>query len=75
MSWAQELGTPADRLVRTRHNREAATPEAVAELIDWYRARWEIESAAKRTLLRFTGKQVKLIIFAVTPNCAFCQAP
>ena len=43
MSWAQELGTPADRLVRTRHNREAATPEAVAELIDWYRARWEIE--------------------------------
>ena len=43
MSGAQELGTPADRLVRTRHNREAATPEAVAELIDWYRARWEIE--------------------------------
>ena len=24
-------------------NREAATPEAVVELIDWYRARWEIE--------------------------------
>ena len=24
-------------------NREAGTPEAVIELIDWYRARWEIE--------------------------------
>lgn len=24
-------------------NRQAETPEAVAELIDWYRARWEIE--------------------------------
>ncbi|MBG6223447.1 hypothetical protein IWX79_004423, partial [Janthinobacterium sp. CAN_S1] len=24
-------------------NRKAATPEAVVELIDWYRARWEIE--------------------------------
>jgi len=25
-------------------NREANTPEAVVELIDWYRARWEIET-------------------------------
>jgi Transposase Tn5 dimerisation domain len=25
-------------------NREIATPEAVVELIDWYRARWEIET-------------------------------
>lgn len=24
-------------------NRDAATPEAAIELIDWYRARWEIE--------------------------------
>lgn len=24
-------------------NRDAATPEAIVELIDWYRARWEIE--------------------------------
>ncbi|OFA04242.1 hypothetical protein DUGA2_25140 [Duganella sp. HH101] len=24
-------------------NRETATPEAVVELIDWYRARWEVE--------------------------------
>ena len=74
---AQELGAPADWLVRAKHNRclpdggklwqhtgagapigeltfamaarhgvkarEIATPEAVVELIDWYRARWEIE--------------------------------
>jgi hypothetical protein len=43
---AREVGAPTGvkavewRLVT---NREAATFEAAAELIDWYRARWEIE--------------------------------
>ena len=31
-------------------NREAATPEAVVELIDWYRARWEIEVTEQQSM-------------------------
>jgi hypothetical protein len=43
---AKEMNPPAgtDPVVwRLLTNRQAETPEAVAELIDWYRARWEIE--------------------------------
>lgn len=43
---AQEVGAPAGVTPiewRLLTNREAMTLEAAAELIDWYRARWEIE--------------------------------
>lgn len=43
---AREVGAPAGVKPiewRLLTNREAATTEAVTELIDWYRARWEIE--------------------------------
>ena len=43
---ARELDAPAGKTPiewRLLTNREASTFEATAELIDWYRARWEIE--------------------------------
>lgn len=43
---AREVGAPAGATPvewRLLTNRSAETPEAVVELIDWYRARWEIE--------------------------------
>lgn len=43
---AREVGAPAGVKPiewRLLTNREAATTESVTELIDWYRARWEIE--------------------------------
>ena len=43
---AQEVGAPAGVVPiewRLLTNREAVTLETAAELIDWYRARWEIE--------------------------------
>jgi hypothetical protein len=43
---AREIDAPAGVKPiewRLLTNREAATAEAVAGLIDWYRARWEIE--------------------------------
>ncbi|MBB5441803.1 MULTISPECIES: IS4 family transposase [unclassified Paraburkholderia] len=43
---AQEVGAPAGVtpvVWRLLTNREAQDPDAVIELIDWYRARWEIE--------------------------------
>jgi len=43
---AKEIDAPAGEeavVWRLLTNREVATPEAAVELIDWYRARWEIE--------------------------------
>ena len=43
---AKELDPPAGEeavIWRLLTNREVATPEAAIELIEWYRARWEIE--------------------------------
>jgi hypothetical protein len=43
---AREIDPPAGVEAvewRLLTNREASTPESVIELIDWYRARWEIE--------------------------------
>jgi hypothetical protein len=43
---AQEIGAPANVtpvVWRLLSNREARDADAVVELIDWYRARWEIE--------------------------------
>lgn len=43
---AREVGAPAGATPvewRLLKNRTAQTPEAVVELIDWYRARWGIE--------------------------------
>jgi hypothetical protein len=54
---AQEIGAPANVppvVWRLLSNREARDADAVIELIDWYRARWEIESVPQHTGRRFS---------------------